>query len=178
MRVTRGEREARPWIGRQNDSGPNGRQKIARATCLSPLRGSCAAVYRSSGSVLRTRHWLPSCCAFGAVLHRTRFARSLHACPARSLFMHAQRAVSSRMPARGLFMHAQRAVSSRMPCARSLHACPARGLFYRAPATGSIEVLRSVELLLAKPRTFPLVSATQVITMKLFFVLKIRPDLA
>ena len=38
--------------------------------------------------------------------------------------------------------------------------------------------LPRVELLLAKPRTFPLVSATQVITMKLFFVLKVRPDLA
>jgi hypothetical protein len=35
-----------------------------------------------------------------------------------------------------------------------------------------------MELPLAKPRTFPLVSATQVITMKIFFVLKIRPDLA
>jgi len=42
-----------------------------------------------------------------------------------------------------------------------------------------IELLEDrAELLLAKLRTFPLVSATQVITMKVFLVLKMRPDLA
>jgi len=66
----------------------------------------------------------------------------------------------------------------RQTARRFMKKAKARGTISRRPTKVNELFGAAAELLLAKPRKLRLVSATQVITMRVFIVLKKRPDLA